>query len=304
MNINEMVSVRNKPWAHVGVSVDHAMSVHEALEMAHANFNVISTPVFDVNGREIPFCRANMREDTGAVLATVGPRYQIFQHEDALGGFVDALIGHIEIDTVILAKGGAELVLLARMPERQMVGDTYTPYICFVNTHDGSRALTVCMTPLRIICNNMINMMVRNCRRAWCTAHKGDLQGKLGQARQALGLTAAYLNGLEDMADRLANEPFYEADVFQTLDQMIVLPENATERMKRTAAETKDEIMQNLYAPDLRQFVDTKWAFLQAVADYVDHSEPKRKTANWQENRFLSVMHGHPLFDKAVELVA
>ena len=91
--------------------------------------------------------------------------------------------------------------------------------------------------------------------------------------------------------------------IITVLDQMFKLKDDATQRQKETAKAAKYEIVNCMMAPDLAQFVGTKWGFLNAVADYVDHSNPVRKTKNWEENRFANVVAGHQLLDKAYELV-
>ena len=303
-NINSMFTVRDKPWSRVGVSVDHALTAAEAIEAAGLNWQVKSAPVFDEDGNEIPGYRANVREDNKHILGIVGKDYSILQNQNAFD-FADGMIGEgLTYEVAGCAKEGAVIWILAKMPDRFIVGDAYSPYICFMTTHDGSGATKVCMTPLRIICNNMLNMMLKGSNRKWSTVHKGDIQGKLAQARATLGLTSAYLNNLEDMADSLANQPFHEGDVNMALDRMLYLPENATERIKNNNQAIRDGIYECIYAPDLSQFLWTKWGFVNAVADYVDHSTPLRKTTNWEENRFLKIVDGTTLLDKALQVVA
>lgn len=112
-----------------------------------------------------------------------------------------------------------------------------------------------------------------------------------------------YLKNLAETADYLACSPFYEADVMAALKKMLPVTEKTTERQKKTIQETKEGIIECTFAPDLVQFLDTKWGFLNAVADYVAHSDPMRETKNWQENRFAAIVAGHPLLDKAFEAV-
>ena len=303
MNIESMFTVRDKPWANIGVSVDHALTAAEAIEMAGLNWQVKSAPIFDENGLEIPGYRANVRQDTKKILGVVGGKYSILQNQSAFD-FADAMTGDgLTYEVAGCAKEGAVVWILAKMPDRLIVGDSYSPYICFMTTHDGSGATKVCMTPLRIICNNMLNMMLRKSNRKWSTVHKGDIQGKLNQARATLGLTGAYLNSLEDMADSLANQRFGESEVKLALDKMLYLPESATERAKTNVQTVRDGIYACIMAPDLQQFLWTKWGFVNAVADYVDHSSPLRKTANWEENRFLKIVDGTTLLDKAMQVV-
>ena len=300
--IDNIVTVRQKPW-HIGTCVEEAMTSAQAVELAGANFNIVQTPVYDQRGLVIPGYQANVRDDTGEALAIVGSRYSVVQNAQS-AETLDYLIGEgLEFEVAGCAKNYTVFWIVARMPQRAIVGDAYTPYIVLINTHDGSGAVTICITPNRMVCNNQLNFITKTAKRKWSMIHKGSVSDKIGAARQTLGLMDAYLNNLEAMADYWANEPFYEPDVQKALDMMLALPENASDRQKRTNEQIREEIIQCTFAPDLHDFLDTKWGFLQAVADYADHSNPIRETKNWRENRLLSVVNGHPLIDKAVEAV-
>ena len=45
-----------------------------------------------------------------------------------------------------------------------------------------------------------------------------------------------------------------------------------------------------------------KWGFLNAVSDWVGHSEPVRRTQNYDENRWGNIIGGHYILDKAMAL--
>ena len=65
----------------------------------------------------------------------------------------------------------------------------------------------------------------------------------------------------------------------------------------------KDGIMICMLRPDIAQFLNTKWGFINAVSDYVGHSIPARVTSNYQENNWGKIINGHPLLDKAMSLM-
>ena len=66
--------------------------------------------------------------------------------------------------------------------------DEVDPYICFTNTFDGSGSIKVCSTPVRVVCNNTLNLALSNAKRTWSTRHVGDIKGKLEEAKETLGL--------------------------------------------------------------------------------------------------------------------
>jgi hypothetical protein len=40
------------------------------------------------------------------------------------------------------------------------------------------------------------------------------------------------------------------------------------------------------------------------VSDFATHAEPLRKTANYGENLFIKTIDGHPMIDRALQLMA
>lgn len=302
--VETMVYVREKPWHGLGTRVEEAMTSKEALELSGLNWTIESKPVFDGAGNVIAGYKANTRSSDNKVLGIVGNRYQIVQNAEAFE-FTDALIGEgIKYETAGSLMGGKKIWLLGKMPERYIVGDKFEPYVCFSNTHDGTGAVRCCMTPIRVVCNNTLNMALSDAQRSWSTRHVGDISAKLAEARMTLQLAEEYLKGLEETADKLANAKFTEGDMKKALDQLFPVPENATERQKKTAENAKEEIIICSLRPDVAQFLNTKWGFVNAVSDYIGHSEPARRTANFEENRWGYIMGGHWIFDKAVQLVA
>lgn len=302
-NVETMMYVREKPWHGLGTRVEEAPTSKDAIQLAGLDWTIDSNPVFDAQGNEIKGYKANTRSSDQSVLGIVSDRYTIVQNSEAFD-FTDSLIGEgITYETAGSLRGGKLIWLLGKMPERYILDDKFEPYICFTNTHDGTGAVRACMTPVRVVCNNTLNMALSGAFRTWSAVHRGSVSAKLQEARETLQLADKYLIRLDETADKLANEKMDEGEVKSALDQMFVLPENATERQKRTAQNAKDEIVVCMFRPDIAKFLYTKWGFVNAVADYVDHSDPVRKTKNWQENRWGNIIGGHYLLDKAVQLV-
>ena len=298
-----MMYVREKPWHGLGTEVKEAPRAEEALKLAGLDWDVYSKPIFDENGAPIQGYHANARTTDDKILGVVSDRYTIIQNREAFD-FTDSLIGEgLYYETAGSLRGGKQIWLLGKMPTRMIVGDEVEPYICFTNSHDGLGAVRCCMTPVRVVCNNTLNLAMKTARRYWATNHIGSITGKLQQARETLMLADIYLRNLEELGDKLANEKFTEGDMRDTLSELFPIDENMSERQKANIEKTKDAIMVCTLSPDLIKFANTKWNFVNAIADYAGHFEPLRKAKNWKENRWRYVMGGHALLDKAVSLI-
>lgn len=303
MAVDSFVSVRQKPWSH-GVCVEEAMTAQEAVVLAGADFNVIQENVYDQYGIVIPKTKVNIREDTRQFLGTVGDQYSIVQNTVAVDGLNYMLGEGLQFETAGVADNGSVFFVTARMPKRLIVGDDYVPYIVLVNTHNGSGAVKIFVVPNRMICNNQLNFMTKTAKRKWSMIHKGSVTDKLGEARRSLQLMDTYLHNLEKQAEEWAKvKDFYEPEVQKALDYVLKVKDAKTDREKRTKEMQREQIIECLHADDLYEYQDTKWGFLQAIADYVDHREPIRETKGWHEKRMLDVFQGHPMIDRAVEAV-
>lgn len=301
-NVETMMYVREKPWHGLGTRVEEAPTSEEALELAGLNWEINGLPIYMANGTEIKGYKANTRSSDNSVLGVVSDKYQIVQNKAAFD-FTDAMIDEgMTYETAGSLRGGKQIWLLGRMPEKYILGDKFENYICFTNTHDGTGAVRACMTPVRVVCNNTLNMALQGAFRSWSTVHRGDLTRRIDEARKTLQLADRYMVKLDEEADKLANAKMSDETIEAVLEQMFPLATDATQRQKDNAEKAKQDITICMVRPDVMQFLNTKWGFLNAVSDYVGHGEPARRTQNYDENRWGNIIGGHWLFDRAVAL--
>ena len=290
------------PWHGLGTPVSDALTSREALERAGLDWEVLQKPIF-TEGKEIPHFMANVRSSDNSVLGVVSDRYKIVQNTEAFD-FTDSLInGDVRYETAGSLRNGRTIWLLAKMPQTEILGDTIDPYICFTNSHDGTGAIKVCVTPIRTVCNNTLNLALSKASRSWATKHMGSISSKLEEAKRALHLANNYMEKLDEEADRLANSKISDEEIHKVLDELFPISENASDRQKNNIQKAKDEIMVCYFAPDIMKFMGTKYGFINAVSDWCGHATPTRMTSDYQSNNWGRIIDGHPIFDKAYELV-
>lgn len=301
-------SHRQVPWHGLGTKVDMSYSSEEAIKMAGLDWDVLPAPIYSRNVYggiyEIPSYVANTRSDTKDVLGIVSNRYKIVQNREAFS-FTDHLIGEgVRYEAAGIINKGKRIWLLAKMPEANVIGDKIAPYLVFTNSHDGKGSIKVCMTPIRVVCNNALNLALREAERSWFTVHLGDIESKLSQARNTLALANGYLDEFVKEADFLVDSAIYKGEVNDLIEQLFPIPEDATERKEENVLLLRKGLTW-VYnnSPDIRKFHNTKWGVINAVSDFITHTDPQRKTATYKENRFAKVIDGHPVIDKAYSLL-
>ena len=110
----------------------------------------------------------NLRDIDNAALGIVSDRYKVVQNEDAFR-FTDDLLGEgVSYETAGSLQGGRKVWMLAKMPHRYIIaGDEIAPYLVVMNSHDGSSGIKVAMTPIRVVCQNTLNLALNSAKRIW-----------------------------------------------------------------------------------------------------------------------------------------
>lgn len=303
--ITSYFGTKPTPWAKTNaVFVKNALTSAEALKTAKLDFDVLQEPVFDSQMRAIEGYRVNRKSDDGTILGMVTPRYKVVQNTDAFA-FTDGLIGagRATYENAGSCNNWTTVWLQARLEPRYILGDKYDNFLFFKNSFDGKGAVKVCVTPVRIICQNMLNPAVRRAKRTFSIRHTGDIAGKIKEADMTLRLSEEYLTEVNTEYVRLARIRLNAEKVNRIWEQLFPISKEAKDREVRNA-ETNRGIIRDCYnADDIGNFRGTGFGVLNAVSDMVSHPIPLRTTDSFYGNLFDKVTNGHPLLDKAQELV-
>lgn len=303
-NVESMFYVRVAPWHGLGVCVEAALDSRDALERSGLNWTVAQQPIL-TDGSAIPGYKANVRQSDGKVLGVVTDRYKVVQNHEAFA-FTDALLGEgVKYETAGSLNDGRRIWLLAKLPDKYIIeGEQIDPYLVFSSSHDGSGAIKVCMTPIRVVCQNTLNIALSSARRMWSTIHVGDLAAKMEEAHNTLLLAEKYMGRLGTEFSRLSKIKLSDSKVMEYIDLLLPMDEQPTETHRKNVARIREDLKIRYFdAPDLRHVGKNAYRFVCAVSDFATHAKPLRETANYRENVFAKTVDGNPLIDKAYDLV-
>ena len=304
-NVESMFYVREMPWHGLGTKVMEAPASKDALRLAGLDWKVVQEPVYTDQGELIAGYRANVRDTDRKVLGVVTDRYKIIQNKEAFA-FTDTLLGEgIRYETAGSLQGGRKVWLLAHMPREYIIsGERIRPYLVFFNSHDGSGAVKAAVTPIRVVCSNTLNLALSSAHRSWSMIHTGNIKGKLEEAQQTLRLADNYMEHLGREFELLQRKKLTEQQVLNYMDQIFPEEGSVTSQQKKNRERLKEDLKARYFdAPDLKGLGNTAYRFINAVPDFATHGEPLRKTANYQENLFARTADGHPLIDKAYQML-
>lgn len=304
-NVETMFYTREKPWHGLGTMVAEAPNSKDALRLAGLNWKVLQEPVYTENKELIQGYKANVRDTDRKVLGVVTDRYKVIQNEEAFA-FTDTLLGEgVRYETAGSLQEGRRVWMLARLPREFIIGgERISPYMVFSNTHDGSGAVKTALTPIRVVCNNTLNLALRTAKRSWSMIHTGDISGKIVEAKNTLLLADEYMTALGQEFEDLRKIKLSEKQVLDYIKILLPMEENYSLLQKRGVEKLRADMKMRYFdAPDLKDVGNNGYRFVNAVSDFATHSTPRRKTANYKENIFARTADGNPMIDRAYQLV-
>lgn len=304
-NVESMFYVREMPWHGLGTRVAEAPSSKDALRLAGLDWKVVQEPILTVRNEVVPGFKANIRDRDHSVLGVVTDRYKIIQNDEAFA-FTDALLGEgVRYETAGSLQNGRRVWILAHMPREYIImGEHISPYLLFSNTHDGSGAIKVCLTPIRVVCNNTLNLALNTAKRSWSMIHTGDVNAKMREAYDTLFTAEKYMAELGKEFDRLRNIELTDSQVRDYIEILLPLDEKPTPIQIKNMKKLRENLGMRYYkAPDLVGIGNNAYRFMNAVSDFATHAAPLRRTANYKENLFARTVDGNPLIDRAYQLV-
>lgn len=303
--VETMFYAREKPWHGLGTRVEEAPSSADALRLAGLDWQVVQQPIYTEGKELISGYKANVRDSDRKVLGVVSERYRIIQNEEAFS-FTDALLGQgIRYETAGSLQEGRKVWLLARLPrEYIMSGEHISPYLVFSNTHDGSGAVKVALTPVRVVCNNTLNLALDTAKRSWSMIHTGNIRDKIKEAEDTLFRAEKYMERLGKEFEDLRGREVTDGQIREYIEQLLPIEEDATPIQSRNIIRLRKDMERRYFdAPDLQDVGNNAYRFINAVSDFATYARPLRRTANYNENLFSRTMDGNPLIDRAYQLV-
>ena len=281
-------------WHRLGTTVaNKAFTAEEAMRLGHlGGWNVrklpLNTTSIDETGTttiDVPgYATVRTSPWTGdpEALGVVGESYQPFQNE-AHAEFLNTLadVSGATFDTAGSLRGGRQVFITMKMPDHLEIAgtDRVDLTIAAFNSHDGSSAFRIVVSPVRVVCANTQTAAIKGAKASVSIRHTRRAGAAVQQARETLGLTFRHIESFQDEAERMIDEAM-TAGEFDRLIEATFGPTPETDAPAR-ARETHRERIDRLRwlfddASTLDTIRGTKWAAYQAVTEYVDHYAPTR----------------------------
>ena len=287
------------PWHGIGQAVAGPATARETIVAAGLDYEVRLAELQTRDGLPVPARKAVVRTDTDDVLGVVGNSYAPVQNRQAFG-FLDAVAaeGGIRYHTAGALRRGERIWLLGKLPGQIRVkgsDDLTEKFVLLSNSHDGSSALRVFFTPIRVVCANTLAMADRGGKGEGISIrHQGNLATKVQEAQQVLGLARRYYDDLEDRIDFLAGHHPTAAQLGRYFEALYPDPAEGNGSRARNVRDALYNLFERGKGQEIPAVRHSTWAAFNAVTEYIDHHRSSRGTGEHERgsNRLESAWFG------------
>lgn len=287
------------------VGSDRKLTVGEAIVLAGLDWEAEKVPMYgqhDGEYIEVPDRYVIIRTDTKAVLGQgLSGNFKLVQNRDAFT-FGDYLLdvpgAHVETAGSLF--GGRAVFVSFEIPDEiHVAGDPsdYRLFLLVSNGHDGNHRLRVDVTVERVVCRNTLRIAKNRAIASWSIRHSSGLDGRVQQARSALGLMHRYVEQFTESASKLSGTTLAERQVDEIIAKLLPLTEKQQERVDKdpdAIGAMPQGKLRSLYfeSPTMEGTRGTAYGVLNAVTEYADHFRDYRDgvLGSAAENRAESLM--------------
>lgn len=293
------VSKKELAWHRLGKVVD-SMTSKEAIELSGLDYEVEKVPMYYQEANKIldkttslyfqqvsritkdgktninPLIQvansfATVRTDDYTQLGVVGQRYEVIQNIEAFD-FFDRIVGegHAMYETAGALGNGETIFVTAKIPSKMIVAkDEIDKYLLFTNSHDGSSAVNILFTPIRVVCNNTLTAALRGAKNKYIVRHTISAQEKLKLAEITLGIVSKQSEVLEELFTQWSKE-YLEDDSIDTILESALGLKRDKEGKLSTRADNMLTSIKDYHESGIGQshIRGTKWGVFNAVSGY------------------------------------
>lgn len=230
--------------------------------------------------------RTNPFDQGTDVLAVVGKRYRVFQNEELFTFGDNILDGGASWESAGSIKNGKVVFGSMVVPREftldpQGANDKTVTYLLVHTSHDGSASVQASITPVRVVCQNTLNMALRSTKQSFKLRHTLKVEGRVAEARRVLGLSFAHMDEFETIAKALFETSMDNAQWDKLVNAVYPQPDATQAPQVMTKWQAKRDLLDEIYfqSPTQSTIKGNYWGALNAMTERIDYFRTGR-TAN------------------------
>jgi phage/plasmid-like protein (TIGR03299 family) len=228
---NAFVSFGEKAWHGLGSVMTDAVSTQDALQKGGLDFKVLKLPNIHIlpTGEELISEDSffTLRDDVNKVLGSrLGRDYNVMQNHEALN-LADEILqsGNASIETAGAIDEGKKVFICLRVNKDIVVGsnDKVQQYLLICNSHDGTMSITAKFTNVRVVCNNTLQMALRQ-GSGVKVRHTINAQQRLQEAVRLMGMIQDNTGINTDAYNKMAETIITKEEMFNYFGNVFMTP--------------------------------------------------------------------------------
>src|SRR6202453_2041833 len=231
------------------------------------------------------------RKTDGKVLGIVGPKYHVLQNRDAFRWFQPFLEAkEAALNTAGSLAEGSRIWVLAKLNRAPLViahGDEIEKFILLSHSHDGSLAVRVGFTPIRVVCANTLALAhKKDASNLIRVKHSASLIENLENIREVMNVANQEFESTAEQYRLLVRKSINQADLKKYVRRVLKVEEGkeSSTRMENTI---KDIIgrCESGKGNDLPSVRGTLWTAYNGLNEWLSyergHSQQNRLNSLW-----------------------
>lgn len=299
-NINEdkMFYYGETPWHGIGTKLNNPATSEEAIKAAKLNYQIELQSLYTPNKILVSNKKAAVRLDTKMPLGIVTDSYKIIQNTEAFS-FFDSVVGEKKAmyHTAGALGLGEKIWILAKLPDDIIIAkkENVEKYLVLTNSHDGTTALRMYFTPVRVVCQNTLILSLRDAKDGISIRHVGSISKKIEEAQRVLGIAKKFYDDFSMISQKMADRKMTPEEV-ERYFHLIVFegrPETGNSHVLKNRIDNLTQLFEVGKGNDVAGVRGSVWAALNSVTEYIDHYRKIKNEEDDKTNRMKSLFFGN-----------
>jgi phage/plasmid-like protein (TIGR03299 family) len=293
--IESMAYFGQAPWHGLGTPLqeDDLYDWQKACVTAGLDWEAERVPLVTADCQTKVDHVAIRRKSDGRILGTVGARYTILQNRDAFGWFQPFLDANEAcLHTAGSLQGGSRIWVLAklnRVPIIVAAGDEVETFILLSHAHDGTLAVRVGFTPIRVVCANTL-ALAHGCdgSKLIRLKHTKDVHRNLADIREIMSVANQQFEASAEQFRLLARKSINQDDLKRYVKCVLKIEDEANPSTRiKNSMEEMISLCETGKGNTLPAVRGTLWTAYNGAAEWLAYNRGRN-----EQNRLNSLWFG------------
>jgi len=236
--------------------------------------------------------RAVRRNTDGRVLGVVGPRYEVLQNRDAFRWFEPFLTSkEAALHTAGSLREGSRIWVLAKLNRDPIVvaaGDEVEKYLLLSHSHDGSLAVRVGFSPVRVVCANTLALAHgAEASKLIRVRHTREVHQNLASIREVMNIANQQFEATSEQYKLLARKSINPADLTRYVRRVLKVEEDQPSTRSTNVLAEIERLFEAGRGNDLPSVRGTWWTAYNGITEWLSYQR-----GHTQDSRLNSLWYG------------